>query len=153
MATSYGAWVSARRLDYCVSGWLLTIPVEMYHSMIVTGSAKMYGIRLVKLRKRNRLPTYPQMRDVKFVPYTLITSVLRSFSVRQTYSDAHQPGSLISIPSNGARVPPSRSVRQYETRAAMLKTFARGAIVAARSLGQVRCMWDSKVLKLLTGWP
>jgi len=94
---------------------------EIYQRTTVTGKAMMYGTRFVKLRKREMFPKYPHINEVRLVPYT-------------------KRGSLMSRPSSGAREVPSaayKRVRQNDTRAAMEKTFAAGAIAEASKLPSV----------------
>jgi hypothetical protein len=97
---------------------LHTIPVAIYHAIIVSGSAIIYLIRFVKLNSRARFPSTPTAKEIAF-------------------SIVSHPGSPMSMPPLSA---PSgscplfgSSTLHFEARAAMERTLARGPMVAARS--------------------
>lgn len=95
-----------------------TIPVAIYHAIIVSGRAIIYLTRLVKLNIRARFPSTPTPREIAL-------------------STVHHNGSGMSTPASSApsgSCPSFGSVTlHFEANAAIERTFARGPIVAASS--------------------
>ena len=48
------------------------MPVAKYHNIIVIGSAIIYRIRFVKLKRRNILPAKPQAKEAALSPMHLV---------------------------------------------------------------------------------
>ena len=96
---------------------LHTIPVAIYHAIIVNGNAMMYLIRSVKLNNRARLPSTPTAKDMA------LSIVTHSGSAMSTPASSAPSG---NCPLFG------RSTLHFEANAAMERTLARGPTVAVR---------------------
>lgn len=90
----------------------------MYQKNMVAGNDMIYLTLPVKLNNRNMFPTNPHIRETTFSQYTHL-------------------GSAYGVPEScgpGFPVPSSMFSLQYDTRAAIENTFARGPNVAAVKL-------------------
>lgn len=110
----------------------MSMPVAQWNRTIVTGSATIYRTRLVKLKRRKRLPMNAQARERAFRAKHLLTVNL-CFGEHAAAKSAYHCGSGFPVELACAKRPlsPCSSFLHEVTSAAIDITLAIGASVAA----------------------